>query len=279
MSLMTSCKEICPDQIQRICFVLLLFAVKPLWCMPLKLVEGQSLQNQSRDIAVNIERIRNGDYGPPDIEDVVRSKAVQAIPVLKAQFAQSADATNKGRLASALLRLGVKDDSYWNFLVEFATPAVDNDAPFPLILSPEGKLIGKPGEYSPAFIAWADAHKVPADTAAQDAVYGLPITLVIFASTGDPRGTPLLRRALKSRNYFIESMAAKGLALVKDKDSIPLLIEACKNAPTDMRVNLATALVYFDDPRAQAAADTYLPKEIAKGMREERQLAPNPFGP
>jgi hypothetical protein len=54
---------------------------------------------------------------------------------------------------------------------------------------------------------------------------------------------------------------AQGLAVIHDKDSIPLIIEACKRVPVEVARSLAGSLKYFDDdPRALAAADMYLPK-------------------
>jgi hypothetical protein len=54
----------------------------------------------------------------------------------------------------------------------------------------------------------------------------------------------------------------------------------CKNAPPDVAsVIAANALVYFDDPRAQSAADQYLSKDAAKFAREEKANGIGPFGP
>jgi len=86
----------------------------------------------------------------------------------------------------------------------------------------------------------------------------------------DPRAIPLLRRALSVHYYQIEIFAAWGLAEVGDKDSIPLIIQACKHAPAEPAEVIAEALVYFDDPAAQNAVDVYIPKERAKIYREAK---------
>jgi hypothetical protein len=55
-----------------------------------------------------------------------------------------------------------------------------------------------------------------------------------------------------------------------DDSSIPLIISACKDAPAEAASVIAEALVYFDDPRAQSAVDTYIPKNVAKSLRDDR---------
>jgi hypothetical protein len=49
-----------------------------------------------------------------------------------------------------------------------------------------------------------------------------------------------------------------------------LIISACKEAPAEAASMLAQALAYFDDPQAQGAVDTYIPKGIAKSLRDHR---------
>jgi HEAT repeat protein len=69
---------------------------------------------------------------------------------------------------------------------------------------------------------------------------------------------------------MIEIAAAMGLAEIQDKDSIPLIIEACDRAPAEAASSIAEALVYFDDPEAQGAVGRYIRKDVAKALREER---------
>jgi hypothetical protein len=52
-----------------------------------------------------------------------------------------------------------------------------------------------------------------------------------------------------------------------------------KNASPDVASAIAAqALMYFDDPRAQSAADQYLSKEAAQNAREEKAKGIGPFG-
>ncbi len=92
-----------------------------------------------------------------------------------------------------------------------------------------------------------------------------------MANTGDPRGVPLLRAVpLKSPNFMMVKLAADGLAQAKDKDSVPLIIDACKRALASAAELLAESLVYFDDPDAQKAVDQYVTPKTAKIFRVAR---------
>jgi hypothetical protein len=50
----------------------------------------------------------------------------------------------------------------------------------------------------------------------------------VYLVSRDPRGIPLLRKALESPYREIVAAGADGLARADDKDSIPLIVEACK---------------------------------------------------
>jgi HEAT repeat protein len=132
---------------------------------------------------------------------------------------------------------------------------------------------------SPELHAWAESHHVDVNTAAIDSRYDFPGKVLLLGETGDPRGIPLLRRALQSRDYLIVVFAANGLAQIQDKDSIPLIIAACRRASTGFASGIAMSLIWFDDPRAQAAVDTYMPKEHAKIFRDARAQGMGVFGP
>jgi len=234
-------------------------------------------------VAEAIQKVKEGNFFGVHVEEIAEAGAVEAIPALKEQFARSIDTShkddldpgNKEEIASALVRLGDKDEVYWDFLVKQATEAIDSDAPFPRDFDSQGKMLVD--HFPPAFLQWAKVRGLSPDAAAEAAMYRLPGKLLMLAETGDPRGAPLLRRALTSSNFVIQAMAAKGLAKLQDKDSIPLIIAACQ-ASLGGAAAIAEALVYFDDPQAQAAAEKYLPKEMFKALRDTRHApAHDPF--
>ena len=237
---------------------------------------GQAGQNPPPDkVADAIVQLKSGNFFPSTVEQIAEAHAVQAIPALKEQFALNQDADSKAKIASALVRLGDKDEIYWNYLIEQATEAIHSSLPLPAVYDSRGALVR--GQVSPEFIAWAKAHNVSPESAGEDAAYGLPGKVAMLGETGDPRGVPLLRQALQSPNFLIAAMAAKSLALIQDKGSIPLIIEASRKAPSDAAVAIADSLIYFDDAEAQRGADLYLPKTYAAAVREARAHGKTPF--
>ena len=198
---------------------------------------------------------------------IARAGAVEAIPSLKQQFVRVDDPLSKAKIAAAVVRLGDKDDTYWNFLVARAAPALESDAPDFMSYDSQGKAVSGP---SPEFVAWADAHNLPNAGLLEESRYLLPGMVMMLGWSRDPRAISLLRRALSSPNYMVEIAAAMGLAEIGDKDSIPFIIDACKKVPAEAAAAIAESLVYFNDDTAQSAVDQYIPKNIAKIYRDAR---------
>jgi len=216
----------------------------------------------AKEIAAARDRLRQGEPFLVDIANLAQAGAVDAIPELKRQFEASHDEFTKEAVASALVKLGDKDATYWDYLVREATVAVDSDEPFPSGFDANGKLA--PG-LSPQFIRWAKAHNLTTEGAADAATRDLPGKVAFLSWTGDPRAIPLLRRALASPNFLIQEVGAEGLTDLQDKTSIPFIIAACRNAPAELAFTLATkSLAEFDDPGAQRAAKEFAPPKEPK---------------
>lgn len=205
--------------------------------------------------------------------------AVEAIPILTERFAADSaqpskhtfptdDLLDKSTIASALVRLGAKGSEYWGFLFAQAQIAAESDAPFPVLLDSKGQVL--PKQLAPEFLAWAKKQKVSPESAAWNEFYGMPLRLMPLAETGDPRGLPLLRKALTSHNYLVQARAAQGLALLGDKDSIPLIINACVKAPGDFPAMIARALPFFEDLRARAGAERFIKDRAALDLLREQ---------
>lgn len=208
------------------------------------------------DVSDALGRLRDGTFFRADIVRIAESGRTEAIPDLKKQFDLTQDGVAKDSIASALVKLGDKDPAWWNYLVREATDAISTDAPSPWSFDAKGKLI--PGT-SAEFAAWAQAHTLSTSDALENAMINLPAKIVFLGHSGDSRAIPLLRQALLSPNYMIQTSAAMALAELHDKPSISLIIQACQQAPVDSAVVIARALVDFDDPQAQAAARVFRP--------------------
>jgi HEAT repeat protein len=215
-----------------------------------------------------IEALKRNDGDPRFyVGKAAATHPAETVAILKQNFANTEDERQKAQIASALISLGDKDDIYWDFLLRLETSLLAGEVSSAV----KSDSQGKPIEWPSSDEAWAK----------QDREFNEMMTFVeIVAATRDPRGIRLLRRALSSPNSETQNIAASGLARAQDKDSVPLIIDVCKNAPPDVAsVIAANALVYFDDPRAQSAADQYLSKDAAKFAREEKANGIGPFGP
>ena len=226
--------------------------------------------------ATPIARLQSGSFSNEDIESVVRAGTAQEVlPKLEKRFFDPTEVDEKAMIANALVRLGDEDSTYWNFLLQQATLAVDNDIPDPF---PHSQGVPKTGELSPDFKAWTQAHHVDVGSAFQTVTIDLPGRILLLGETGDPRGVPLLQRALHSHNLLIVVFAAKGLAEIQDKQSIPLIIAAVREAPPEYASLIAEPLMYFDDAQAQDAFDRYTPKEKATMARQSKARGMGVFG-
>jgi len=236
------------------------------WCVLLAgTAHGQPQQPQPGTLADAINEVRRGNFAY--VQQIVRiAGAEQAIPVLQDLFAHGADADTKGWIASELVKLGDKDDIYWDLLMKQAREVVESDAPDFLNFDAQGKASDGP---SPEFVAWAKAHNFALESVAYEAVY--PIKLGLLARTEDSRAIPLLRRGLLAPNHMVEAVAADGLAILKDKDSIPLIVEACKRAPAEAASAIAMSLLQFHDPEAQRAAEPYLSGQLVDALHQGKQ--------
>jgi len=221
-----------------------------------------------------ISSLESGDFAPFDVEIIAESNAVQAIPLLETQFERSKDPIIKEKIANALVRLGKRNGPYWDFMVDRANQVLKDGPPTPFKYDASGKALAEPPQN---FIEWAKRHRMSLQQALDDATIEAPAAIINLGSSDDERAVPILREALASENDFVKVEAANGLAALHDTASVPDIVEACANAPEQVAASLARSLVYFDDPAAQHAVDTYLPESTAQELREARANGKTPY--
>lgn len=221
-----------------------------------------------------IDEVKTGNWA--SVSTIVHVAGIStSIPILEELFLSSKDAETKEQIASTLMDLGDSKDVYWDFLLQQANEAIASDAPYPMFAETDGK--GR-ADFSPAFAAWAKSHNLTANDAGELVMYRLPGHVMLLGDTHDTRAIPVLQKALKVHGFLIQVSAAEALAMLQDKDSIPLIVDACKNSPPEIASAIALfSLVRFDDPRAQSAAATYLSPDMLKSFEGKKlYLGPIP---
>jgi HEAT repeats len=221
----------------------------------------------SANVPDAIAKVKSGEFDVVHVDLIARANATEAIPILKEQFNHIDDQTLKAKIAAALVRMGEKNNTYWDFLVEFAKPALKSDLPDYNGYDQDGKAVPGP---SPEFQAWTRSHRDSGVAEVEDSVRASSSGILFLGWSRDKRAIPLLRRALSSPNHMIEIFAAMGLVEIGDKESIPYIIEACKRAPAEPAASMAESLVYFEDNAAQTAVDLFVPVDRAKLIRQAK---------
>lgn len=220
------------------------------------------------------ELLHNRTHG---FEDLVRGDP-EAVANAKEIFRLSSDAMVKRRTASVLITLGVKDRIYFEYLVGEAQKGLDNPMPWPSAYDEHGRLNHKitpefiawckkrgldPNDpklaayraANPVFLEWAMKRHLNLNNSRYAAYYEVPRAWYDLAAARDPRAYDLLVQGLHSHNLMIAAVSAKGLARLQDPRAVDELIAMGRQVPGEARIGIMEALLYFDDSKAQAAAE------------------------
>src|SRR5579871_768635 len=232
---------------------------------------GQEKQEERQTPATNEERaqelIKDKKYSFEDI----RKRDPGAIANVEQIFILTNDARTKGRSASILLIIGVRDQIYFDYLAAEAKAALNSDMPWPTLYDEHGNKITKTIEtLNPAFLKWCKKHHRDPGDAFEEAYYGISQPWYDLGAAGDPRFYSLLVRGIHSQNLMIQAFSALGLAKLQDPRAIDEIIGAVRRAPMETHDGMAKALLYFSDPKAQKAADElFLDKRYIGALRDQ----------
>jgi hypothetical protein len=193
----------------------------------------------------------------------------RVLPALRQAFDEHAAKNERQYIAIALVHLGDNDDKYFNFLAQYAQAAVESSAPPLLARDEKGNSIR--GEMNPDFEAWAKQSGLPAKEAAAQQFYTYPEDVMFLGKARDPRGLPILKRGLQSRNEVIVLMAAEALVLADDVTAVPLIIQEGRVRGTGMASMLASTLALYKNPEALRLIDQSLvDPELRRTYEEHR---------
>lgn len=162
-----------------------------------------------------VSKIKSGDFAGIHVDLAVKGGAVEAIPALQQQFTRVQDPILKAKIAAGLVRLGDKNEIYWDYLVSEANVALGSTAPDYTDYNAQGHAVTQP---SSEFEAWVNSTGVSPEKASEESLYYYPARIAILGWSRDPRAVTYLREGLSSRNYMIQIAAAKGLAEIGDQN-------------------------------------------------------------
>jgi hypothetical protein len=184
---------------------------------------------QGQDTKTLQERISVRPFNTTVIGDVERSRDPALLPALRKAFEESEGKMEKQSIARTLIKLGDKDAKYFEFLAGFAKRAVESGAPDFWTYGPDGLIVR--GVVNKEFERRCKDHglDVQHELAAEFRTY--PQDLNMLATAHDPRARDILRQGLASRNPLIITSAARGLALLQDRASVPEIIAAASRFP------------------------------------------------
>lgn len=191
------------------------------------------------------------------------------LPTLRIAFERARYNSTRQFLAAALVRLGDKNPRFFKYTAEAAARAVKSD--LPLSLSAAAR-VAESGRTPAALITWARVHRTDPQSALWVATVELPAAVEALGETADRRSLPILLQGLRSRNVFIVNEAALGLARFGDPKAVKAIIAACERVSADERPSVARALLYFETPQAQQAAEQLIANpELLARWREQRR--------
>ena len=191
------------------------------------------------------------------MRDLAENGDVTALPVLRDAFDAESDKGRRQKIASILVRFGEPDEKFYLYLEHFAILAVESEIPSFMKYDEHGKSVR--GEMAEEFLEWCRLNNRDPGEVLGELMHELPSGLLHLTMAATPRAAPLLLRGLRSRNELVVLISARGLAILGDTAAIDPIIEECERRPAAVAKSLAfQALLFFDEPRAQAAVEKYM---------------------
>lgn len=224
----------------------------------------------------NEERLQQLAHDKSHTFQDLLNREPQAVANAKEYFSLVKDPKLKQRMASILLSIGVREDIYYNYLATQAKQSLYNDMPWPTVYDEKGNIV--PKVMSPEFLAWCKKRNLNPLDEFEAAYYEIPVPWYYLAGSGDPRVYDLLVAGLHSANPMIVTWSARGLTKLQDSRAIDEIIAAYLRSPVETRYDLAVDLLYFKDPKAQAAAEKFInsPTSACGGRRySPKELRPS----
>lgn len=188
---------------------------------------------------------------------------------LRELFRESDDKWMRQGAAARLWLEGDRDRGYLDYLLANAWTAVLDDAPRVWKTDQEGKLVR--GEMSEEFLRWSEERGIDPRTAAGKRLREMPTDVAVLANIDDPAAIEVLERGLEASNPIVVLVAARCLAQMGVATALPRLKEIVHTTTEpDLASGVALELLRFDDPEAQAIAESVVDDpELLESKREQ----------
>ncbi len=174
---------------------------------------------------------------------------------LSAEDQQSRE--DKQRLAVTLIRIGAKDDRWYELLERYAREAVESTTPSSQVYDAAGKEIR--GQMAPEFLAWCEDHGKDPNEMLRFSTYGHMQDMKHLGEAGDQRAADLLKRGLASKNVSVVYGSIWGAALLGVESTLSLVVKAIAGeASAAVRLHLAPMLAFYGSPEADAVMERFL---------------------
>lgn len=213
---------------------------------------------QSSSLAEAATLYATGNFGPVVPSELEQIKGGNALPVFERRFPLLPDPDLQLVWAAELVRLGERDDRYWNLLAAEMLARLNSNV---TDHEPVDLLTGKPINPELGYVVrhhprYGEDYRSPAT---QDTLACQSLKLA-----GDPRAIPLLRNALDSPRESLRSCAAWILAERHDAAAIPRIVASIERSPAGHRESIARGLLSpaptLADPAFVAAARPFVPE-------------------
>ncbi|MGH7884591.1 MAG: hypothetical protein ACRENO_02710 [Thermodesulfobacteriota bacterium] len=194
------------------------------------------------------------------------------IKILEKQFEEAEHEVHKSLYASLLLRLGVDDEKYFNYLNDLAETIIRDDRPFPLKIDENGNEIK--GQTSDEFQDWCQKNNIEINLCVTEYFRIYPAIISYLGLTNDETFFSYLETGIFSPNLGLVLGSANGLGILGDERGISLIEKALNETDNKSKqFYIAIPLLFFNDSYAQNLAENYIKNkkqiEIFKKYSEE----------
>jgi hypothetical protein len=170
-------------------------------------------------------------------------------------------------IAISLIKLGVKDQIYFDELASYARRAIADDPPDPYsVYHVEGN---ERPEQTIEFNRWCANHGYRLDNCVGMWTTSYVMQLGWLGAAHDQRSIPIFRGGLNGSGSAIVEQCVGGLADLNDKGSIPLIARACARFSKDAVVGIVISAMGYNEPGVLALFAFVQDPSLRESLKKE----------